>query len=273
LRFASGTPLALAGAYSPWNYCQLDTADIDVGGSSPLVLPDLDPALTSTPHLLAFGSKQGSVYLLDRDTLTASDRRPACGADSSADRSLLAPNPQPQFGARGPLSVFGPYSELVGNTDHAKMRSTPAYFRDGAGTSFLFVSGSTKATVDATSDVPPSLARLRVVTQPGAPAYLALDAVDGELAFKNPGAPVVTSNGAKDAIVWVLDPNGLRTDSLLGCDAPTPILYAMDATTMRLLWRSGPGELHVGGKYSSVVVAHGVVFAGTDRVQAFGVRN
>ncbi len=148
-----------------------------------------------------------------------------------------------------------------------------AYFKDADGTAYLYASGSTKAAVDASANVPPSLARLRVMTRPGAPAWLAIDAVDQELAFKNPGAPVVTSNGTRDAIVWVVDPNGLRTDSLLGCDAPAPILYAVDARTMRLLWKSAPGQLHVGGKYSTAVVAHGVVFVGTDRIQAFGLRD
>jgi len=47
--------------------------------------------------------------------------RPPCTTDSTTDRSLLPPDPQPQFGARGPLNVFGPYSEVYGNYDHAKM--------------------------------------------------------------------------------------------------------------------------------------------------------
>ncbi len=55
---------------------------------------------TATARLVAFGGKQGTVYLLDRDTLTA--------------------------GACGPLKVFGPYSERYRQGDWAKMRSTPA---------------------------------------------------------------------------------------------------------------------------------------------------
>lgn len=42
--------LALTGTYTPWNYCQLDTSDADLGGSSPLVVPDLDPSQSATPH-------------------------------------------------------------------------------------------------------------------------------------------------------------------------------------------------------------------------------
>jgi hypothetical protein len=50
------------------------------------------------------------------------------------------------------------------------------------------------------------------------------------------------------------------------------VLYAVDATSMRLLWRSTAAQLDVGGKYSHPVVAHGVVMVATDRVQAFGLR-
>jgi hypothetical protein len=49
------------------------------------------------------------------------------------------------------------------------------------------------------------------------------------------------------------------------------VLYAVDATSMRLLWRSAPSQLGVGGKYSHPVVAHGVVIVATDHIQAFGL--
>ncbi len=266
-------PLALAGAYTPFNYCGLDRGDMDLGGSTPLVLPDLDSATTATPRLVAFGGKQGTVYLLDRDRLPGRlDRRPPCGTDAAADRSLLPPGPQPQFGRRGPLSVFGPYTETHARLDHARMRSTPAYFRDATGAHYLFVTGAAKAAPASPAPVPPGLARLRVVTAPGAPAYLAVDAVEGRTTLWNPGSPVVTSAGPHDAVVWVLDSNQPRTAALAGPGAARPVLYAFDAATLRLLWRSAPEALDVGGKYSAPTVARGRVFVGTDRIQAFGLR-
>jgi len=263
--------LALDGSYTPFNFCPLELADIDLGGSSPLLLPDLDPATTATPRLVAFGGKQGNVYLVDRDALPNPSQRHGCSMDPTSDQSLLPPEAQPQFGARGPLNVFGPYSETVGMTDRAKMRSTAAYFTDGT-TPFLFVSGSTKRTVDSTEDVPPSLVRLRVVATPGQPAWLAVDAAEPTLAFINPGSPVVSSDGANGAVVWVLDENAPRSASLADANAAHPVLYAVDGTSMTALWRSAPCDLDVGGKYSTPVIAHGVVFVGTDRIQAFGLR-
>ncbi|PYM36813.1 MAG: hypothetical protein DME17_09350, partial [Candidatus Rokuibacteriota bacterium] len=40
---------------------------------------------------------------------------------------------------------------------------------------------------------------------------------------------------------------------------------------MRLIWQSSSSELNVGGKYNTVAVGRGVVFVGTDRIQAFGL--
>jgi hypothetical protein len=53
---------------------------------------------------------------------------------------------------------------------------------------------------------------------------------------------------------------------------PRPVLYAVDDETLAVLYRSGPQDLTSGGKYVEPVIAHGTVFVGTDRLQAFGVQ-
>ena len=262
----------LVGSYTPWNYCQVGSNDVDLGSGAP-VLFDLDPAATATPQLLALGgNKQGNAYLLDREHLPGGlRRRQPCGDQPARDGSLLAPEAQSQFGGRGPLNVFGPYSDRYGMGNQAKSRSTGAYFRDHAGRSLLFVTGSQKAAADSGISVAPGLARLHVVTQPGQPAFLRLDQVQPDLVLQNPGSPVVTSHRRRDAIVWVLDPDKPRSATLYGADAPQPVLYAVDAATFALLWRSPPGQLHTSGKYNEPVIARGTVFVGTDRLQAFGL--
>jgi hypothetical protein len=273
LAWDPGSPLQLAGTYSPWNWCQMDDADTDLGGDTPMIIPDLDPSTTSTPHLVAFGSKQGTAYLIDRDSLPRGRvRRQPCNlTDPSVDESLLGPDLLPPFNTVAPLLVFGPYSELYTMSDNAKARTTPAYFRGADGTSYVFYSGATKSCESCREPVPPGLARLRVVTSPGAPAYLTVDATDSDLGLFSPGSPVVTSNGTDNAIVWVLDANVYRSQPLIGSNVPHPVLYAIDATTMRLLWNSPADQLNVGGKYNAVAVARGVVFVGTDRIQAYGL--
>ncbi len=266
--------LTLRGAYTPFNYCKTGEMDIDLGSGGITLLPPLENATTTTSRLAVVGSKQGNVYLLDRSRFAASrDRRQPCSTDSSTDASLLAPEAQAQFGKRGPLNVFGPYSEVYGAMDLARGRSVPAIFRDSHGTVHLLVTGNTKKDEASVINVVPSLARLEVRTAPGQPAWLAVDKLERTLVFENPGSPIVTSNGSRDPVVWVLDPNARRSALLVGDGAPRPVLYALDAMTLAPLWKSEPGQLHTSGKYNEPAIARGTVFVGTDRIQAIGLQN
>jgi len=259
---------ALRGTYTPFNYCTTAEKDIDLGSGGAALLPAAGGA---APRLLAVGGKQGNVYLLDRDRLPgALDKRQSCGTDPSRDGSLLAPQPQPQFGQRGPLNVFGPYSEDDAALDLARARSVPAFRRGADGADYVYVTGNSKRGPGSPVSVPPSIVRLRVVRPAGAAPYLRVDKANTSLVLGNPGSPVVTSNGARDAIVWVLDENAPRSALLSGADAPRPVLYALDADTLDVLWRSAPGELFTSGKYNEPAFGGGLVFVGSDRVQAFG---
>ncbi|WP_394842268.1 hypothetical protein LZC95_34970 [Pendulispora brunnea] len=282
--------LDLEATYTPYNYCPLDQGDVDVGGSSLVLLPELSAIAPKTPHLMTVAGKQGVVYLLDADHLPANtERRPACSIqwdDASRDLSLLPPEPDGTYCdvpthdpctpaahsdrcVRGPLLAFGPAGDIAA-VDHAKMRTTPAFFRAKDGAAYLYVAGTTKAALCSIDAVPPSVLRLRIASANGT-AYLARDGADTELRLVNPGSPVVSSHGGEAPVVWVVDQNALRTQPLLDPNTPHPVLVALDGTSLRVLYRSGPSDLFVGGKYVTPVVAHGRVFVATDRVQAFGV--
>lgn len=267
LKFAYGKDgLTLVGTYTPFNHCATAANDVDLGSGGIALLP----AQAGT-RLLAVGGKQGNVYLLERGHLPGRlDRRPPCSDDASGDLSLLAPQAQPQFGTRGPLNVFGPYSEKDAALGAARSRSVPATFRDERGTDHLFVTGNTKKAAGSSVSVPPSLVRLDVVAQAGKPAYLAVARMQDSIVLENPGPPVVTSNGVHDAVVWVLDENAPRAAALAGDTTPQPVLYAFDAMSLALLWRSEAGAIYTSGKYNEPVFAHGQVFVGSDRIQAFG---
>jgi len=290
LRFTKD--LVLDRTYTPFNFCQLDEGDVDVGGSSAVLLPNLASLPTSTPNLIAFGGKQGVAYLLDAAHIAGDlGQRPACSTswdDASRDGSLLPPTPSPNYCnvaphaacvspvpsqecVPGPVLAFGPAGDIAA-LDHAKMRTTPAFFRRDDGTALLYFSGATKASLCSVDVVPPSLVRMRIAADAAGPAYLVRDAADTEMRFVNPGSPVVSSHGGADPVVWILDENALRTASLLDPATPHPVLYAVDGETMKVLYRSGQADLDVGGKYGTPLVAHGTVFVVTDRVQAFGLR-
>ncbi|MEL1262890.1 ThuA domain-containing protein [Pseudoxanthomonas putridarboris] len=260
----------LQGTYTPFNHCRTAKMDIDLGAGGAVLLPDAQA--DTAPRLMAVGGKQGNVYLLDRERLPGRlDRRPPCSEDSSSDGSLLAPQAQPQFGRRGPLNVFGPYSDEDAALDLARARSVPATFRDARGTDYLFVTGNSKRAGGSPISVPPSVARIEVARHAGQPPFLRIDRLQKSLVLGNPGSPVVTSNGADHAIVWILDENAPRSAPLSGADAPRPVLYALDAATLDVLWRSAPGELFTSGKYNEPAFGGGQVFVGTDRIQAFGL--
>ena len=275
LVWAPDLPLHLVGTYTPWNHCQLDSSDVDLCGSGVVILPDLDPTTTSTPHLISLGGKQGNAYVVDRDNMPGNlVQRPPCSASSLTDGSLWDPTaPRPYLNNHpGPLNIFGPYSEIHAQVDQAKARSTPAYFLASNGTSYLFLSGSTKESDGSSVAIPPSLARVQVVTAPNQPAFLRIDAYEPTLVFKSPGTPMVTSNGSNDPIIWVLEPNVYRSAALVGSSVH-PQLHAIDATTMQVLFSSDPTDpdMKQGGKYNHPVVARGVVFTGTDRITAWGL--
>ena len=154
--------------------------------------------------------------------------------------------------------------------DRAKNRATPAYFRNAAGDEYLFYSGNNKDPQDTQASVAPSLVRLKLLRKAGVDPYLQLDGRAMDFVLQNPGPPVVSSNGSQDAIVWVLDENARRSAILTGPKAPHPVLYAIDPTTLKVLWKSDPDLLQASGKYNSPTIADGNVYVGTDRIVAFG---
>jgi hypothetical protein len=60
--------LLLRDSFTPYNQNDLNIADIDVGSGGLILLPDSVGTVTH-PHLLVGSSKEGRIYLLDRDNL------------------------------------------------------------------------------------------------------------------------------------------------------------------------------------------------------------
>ena len=268
----AGVGLTLSGTYTPYNYCQTAASDIDIGGSGTVMI-DLPAGKGNTPHLLALGGgKQGNAYLLDRDHMPGgTTKRHGCSSDPATDTSLLAPEVQAPLKSRGPVNIFGPFSDNIGMTNSAKSRSTLARFRDADGQTWLYLTGSSKTGADYSVNVPPGLVRVHVVAGAGRPAFLRIDRAEMTQTLQNPGSPVVSSDGGRGGIVWLMDPNAPRSADPFQGDAPRPILYAFDAVTLGLLWKSRD-ELFPSGKYNEPTVVDGLVLVGTDRLQAFGLR-
>lgn len=257
--------LRLERAYSPFNYCVLDEHNMDLGASQPHRLAPMPES--TTPNLIAFGGKQGVVYLLDADAVPrAGLGRGPCSTDATVDRSLHAPTAQPQFNSPGPLSVFGPYSDEFGEIDHAKMRSKLAEWTDDRGDRFLFASGTAKEAPESTTSIAPSIAKLRVAIADDGHAFLEPAARNEDVVMHNPGSPIVSGAG-EDAVVWVLDRNAPRSAPLLDPTTPHPRLYAFAASDLSLLWSGDTAG--ASGKYISPIVVGSALVVATDRIEAW----
>ncbi|MCY4426769.1 MAG: hypothetical protein OXC05_07030 [Halieaceae bacterium] len=147
----------------------------------------------------------------------------------------------------------GPSADDQGFVNQARSRSTLAYFRDEAGGNFMYVTGAAKTGQYLQDSAPPGLARLQIVTEAGKPAYMRVTHVEMTQTLHNAASPVVTSNGGRNGIVWVLDTNGKRSAPVQGVGAPLAVLYAFDATNLTQLWKSAPGQLATTGKYNEAI--------------------
>jgi outer membrane protein assembly factor BamB len=207
--------------YRPSNYKDLDEQDEDLGGATAIVLPD-QPG-TSTPHVLFTGGKGGVAYLMNRDNLG---------------------------GVGGELWQARLYGD-VNAVYHEAIRSTAAYFDAGDAGRFIYVPGEQRG-----PDGELGLTALKVKTDaPGGPARLerawTLHHWDGVSA-----SPAVSSNGASDGIVWIVE--------ILGDGRSA--LHAFDAVSGDSLYDSGKApavdRLVRGQKFTSPVIADGRVFVG-----------
>src|SRR5262245_49010393 len=289
LEWGPGQTLRLTGVYSPWNYQTQDTIDSDLGGGSPILI-QLPAGSSTTTELVAVGGKQGNGYLanagnhLNNPTANPNGSPAPYPASLTVRPPVVTPNQDPSLydpGAlrpyfnppqAGPLALFGPYNETSASGNTAKARDTPATFTGPDGTRYVIWAGSSKAAIGSGTPVAPSLFLTKVVAAPGQPAFLQVAAQNTQV-MSLPGANMITANGTANPIDWILDAGVQRTDALTSFANGAPTLYAYDALTMQPLWSSAYQQLDMGAKYNTIAAARGVVFVGTDRIQAFGLTN
>ena len=82
LQFTNGS-LGVADWFIPYNYADLNAHDTDLGCGGPTLLPDNN---SPHPRLIVGGGKQGTIYLLDRDSLGHFN----AGSDSQIVQSIPA---------------------------------------------------------------------------------------------------------------------------------------------------------------------------------------
>jgi uncharacterized protein (TIGR03437 family) len=68
IKLSSAGALAAVDYFAPFNFSQLDDADLDVGSAGVALMAD-EAGSASHPHLMVGAGKEGRIYLLDRDNL------------------------------------------------------------------------------------------------------------------------------------------------------------------------------------------------------------
>jgi uncharacterized protein (TIGR03437 family) len=125
LRFAPGEPLTVADLFTPFNRDALDMADLDLGSSGAVVLPD-EVGSAAHPHLLFTSGKEGRLYLLDRQSLGGAQT----GTSDAAAVASVSAFSQQTFGSsayfNGSVYVAPNESPLFAFTvSNGKMPSAP----------------------------------------------------------------------------------------------------------------------------------------------------
>jgi Bacterial lectin/Chitobiase/beta-hexosaminidase C-terminal domain len=230
--------LSVADYFTPFNQSSFNANDVDLGSGGVLLLPD-QPG--THPHLLLQAGKEGRIYLIDRDRMTAnpanpSQEEPFCSGCSS-DPQIV------QESAAG---------EIGG------MWSTPAYWNN---TTYWRGNG------DLLKAIPLSNGLLdfnRITSSTNSIAY--------------PGAtPAVSANGTSNGIVWSIDNSQYGAPG----PPPGPaVLHAHDAANVsRELWNSSQAANNrdrAGNavKFSVPRIAKGKVYIGTSsEVDVYGLLN
>jgi hypothetical protein len=216
-------PLSLTDYFTPYDQSTLDGDDTDVGSGGVLLLPD-QPG--SVIHELVQAGKAGTIYLINRDQMTAGNLHycQTCGTFPTGVDTQITQEIKNQLGG---------------------MWSTPAYFNDA-----VYFCGSG----DNVRKFPLSNGLLAT----------SASATSGHV-FNFPGCvPVTSGNGNTNGIIWVIDTSTYGTPaSTLG---PAVLYAYRADTLALLWNSSQTGTDTAGNavKFTVPTIANGKVYIGTE---------
>ena len=216
LRLSSTGGLIVTDYFTPCDQAMLASADKDPGSSAPLLLPDsIGPA--SHVNLIVGAAKNGSMYLVDRDTL----------------------------GGYSACPDTPPHPVQVVSVNDGPILSTPLFWNNaiyvaagnGRLKAFPMIGGAVNST-------PLALQSPEILGPQGA-------------------TPVVSSNGANNAIIWLIDASG----ALAAPNTPA-ILRAFDAGNLsneiyNSAMVSSRDTAGLAVKFTVPTVANGKIYVGT----------
>ena len=234
LAMPAGGSMPVAGYFTPYDQATLSGKDLDVSAGGLVLLPPT----SSGRELLAQMGKQGTIYLLDRNTLGGYcvKQSPACVA---GDTQIV----QEIEGASG--GVWGSPAYWNGSVYWGPSNDTILQYSFDAGGSGLL-------------SVEPSSRSANVFAYP-------------------PPTPSISADGTTDGILWALGTEAPGATGGCAATQRCQVLYAYDATDLgTLLYSSdqapnGRDVLGVAPNFATPTIANGKVYVGSAyAVAAFG---
>jgi hypothetical protein len=229
----SGGAFTVADWFTPFNQSSLSGGDTDLGSGGVMLLP----TLTSGQQLLVQMGKEGKIYLVDRNNMGkyCLDLTPPC---NGSDPNIVQEIPGATNGIWGSPSYWNGSVYYGGGNDGGSPDNLKAFSFNANNSGLLSTSPTSKSA--------------------------------NSFAFAT-AAPVVSSNGNSNGIVWIVDNSAFGSSC---CQA----LYAYDATNLaNMLYNSNQaaGQRDVPGgavKFSAPIIANGKVYVGSQlKVSAFGI--
>jgi outer membrane protein assembly factor BamB len=165
----NGGSFSVVDWFTPFNQACIDAGDLDLGSSGPMMIPDQPGA---HPHLMVSGSKEGRIYLLDRDNLGHFNS----DGDSQVVQEILV-NPKP----------CGP--NQIDNNNTFRMYGTATYWNGN-----VYI-GSVFSSLRAFSLTNGKLTQ----------TSLSKTVFQGNGQLGRGPIPVVSANGAVQGIIWAVE--------------------------------------------------------------------
>jgi hypothetical protein len=100
--FYDGTGLSVKDYFTPFDQSNLDGGDVDLGAGGVLLLPDQAGA---HPHELVQAGKEGTIYLVDRDQMTAGNKH-FCSSSCNGTDAQIVQEIQSQIGGMWSMPAY-----------------------------------------------------------------------------------------------------------------------------------------------------------------------
>lgn len=218
-----GSLLPIVDYFTPTDQDSLDSADLDLGSGGLVLLPDQPGA---HPHMLVQAGKTGTIYLVDRDHMTANNQHYCSGCAS--DTQVV---------------------QAIANVISGGMWSMPVYWNNNV---YFWGSGDTLTSFSLSngllSTVPKASSTL-VLSYPGSVPTISANGTSNGIVWAVDATSYYAGSGSNQGVLHAFDASGA-----------TSVINELYNSTMAA---NNQDQLGPGVKFAVPTVANGKVYVGT----------